>query len=96
MSIEKSIGEAVGAARKAARMSQADLANAMSESAGWHQTTVSRIEAGSRPLLHSEALKLSEIIPFATGSGVDQSTEYYRVALNHVRSIITKEIETIE
>lgn len=66
MEVEREFGAKVRTLRKAHGMSQTALAKRMAD-LGWvaHQTTVNRIEHGTRPL------RLSESIDLATILGID-------------------------
>lgn len=65
---ERQFVRATTEARKAQRISQADVAQRMVEAGhGWHQTTVTKVEAGERRLLLSEAFALARVL------GVDLS-----------------------
>lgn len=64
---EEQIGADMATARKAAGMSQEELAVAMTgRRFKWSQATVSQIEKGERPLRLSEADHLAELIRFRT------------------------------
>lgn len=58
------VGRQVYEARKAAKLSQAGLVEAIRAAGieGWHQTTLSRVEAGKRPVSIDEAIAIADIL----------------------------------
>lgn len=68
---EVTIGAKVREAREASRLGQTELARALrAKGFSFHQQTVQRVESGERPLRHSEALALADLIGFRATSDV--------------------------
>lgn len=82
-------------------MSQQQLAQELQERHGvtWHQTTVGKVEAGSRPVRLAEALAVADVLDVHVNqlldqpAGTDEAEQRYTAALYHAR---VSEIENLE
>jgi transcriptional regulator with XRE-family HTH domain len=66
--LDRAVGALLREVRERRGLSQADIVRAVEErGVAWHQTTVAKIEAGTRPLKASEALALAFSLQMAVG-----------------------------
>lgn len=89
---EVTIGAKVREAREVSRIGQSDLAAAMkARGYKWTQPTVVAVEKGERPLRHSEACALSDLIGFCAST--DVSEEYLELVAFRRRVLVAVEGE---
>lgn len=74
--------------------SQADLAKAMRERGPkWSQATVWAVEKGDRPLRHSEAIELADLIGLPLGFPADPYASAVRRGVQLSVSVLTRVVE---